>query len=100
MLGDDEPYVRQPYFFTDQYDLGMEYVGHVGPRGYDEVVVRGSLSDRAFTALWIGDDRVVAGMQVNDWDATDTLRDLVGRTANEAVRDATTSLADARAQAG
>ena len=100
MLGDDEPYVRQPYFFTDQYDLGMEYVGHVGPRGYDEVVVRGSLSDRTFTALWISADRVVAGMQVNDWDATDTLRDLVGRTANEAVRDATTSLADARAQAG
>ncbi len=49
MLGDDEPYVRQPYFFTDQYDLGMEYVGHVGPDGYDEVVIRGDIGVRVFT---------------------------------------------------
>ena len=96
MLGDDQPYVRQPYFFTDQYDLGMEYIGHVGPQGYDEVVIRGSLSERTFTALWISTDHVAAGMHVNDWDATGVLRDLVGRKATAAVRDTSVTLEDAR----
>lgn len=86
MLGDDEPYVRQPYFFTDQYDFGMEYVGHVGPAGYDEVLVRGSLADRRFTAAWISGGRVAAAMHANEWEAMDTLRGLVGRQATTAVR--------------
>ena len=86
MLGDDQPYARQPYFFTDQYDFGMEYVGHVGPAGYDEVLVRGSLADRRFTAVWITEGRVSAAMHANDWDAMDTLRALVGRGATTAVR--------------
>ncbi|MGA8209567.1 MAG: FAD-dependent oxidoreductase [Nocardioidaceae bacterium] len=74
MLGAGTPYDRLPYFFTDQYDLGMEYVGHVGPGGYDEVVVRGEPADGPFTAFWLGQGRVLAGMQVNDWDATDAIR--------------------------
>lgn len=97
MLGDDQPYVRQPYLFTDQYDLGMEYVGHVGQEGYDEVVIRGSIAVRSFTALWITDGHVAAGMHVNDWDATDSLRALVGREATAAVRDTAISLDEARA---
>ena len=92
MLGDDEPYTRQPYFFTDQYDLGMEYVGHVGPDGYDEVVVRGDLADRVVTALWLRDDRVVAGMHVNDWDAIDLIRACIGQAATEALRDPAVAL--------
>ncbi|QZY27994.1 NAD(P)/FAD-dependent oxidoreductase [Nocardioides coralli] len=95
MLGDDAPYDRQPFFYTDQYDLGMEYVGHVGRDGYDEVVVRGDLSgDRVFTALWVKDDRVAAGMHANDWDATETIRALVGRAADDRVRDPDVPLAD------
>jgi NADPH-dependent 2,4-dienoyl-CoA reductase/sulfur reductase-like enzyme len=94
MLGHDAPYTRQPYFFTDQYDLGMEYVGHVGPAGYDEVVIRGSLSERVFTALWIKDDRVVAGMHANDWDAIEAIRSCVGTEANPLVRDPDVRLAD------
>ncbi|MFC7359415.1 NAD(P)/FAD-dependent oxidoreductase [Nocardioides astragali] len=97
MLGDDQPYVRQPYFFTDQYDLGMEYVGHVGREGHDEVVIRGSIADRRFTALWIAGGRVAAGMHVNDWDATDSLRALVGRRAIPAVRNPSLTLGEARA---
>ena len=92
MLGDDQPYTRQPYFFTDQYDLGIEYVGHVGPQGYDQVVIRGDLASRTFSALWIADDHVAAGMHANDWDAIDSLRALVGRRATAAVRDATIAL--------
>jgi NADPH-dependent 2,4-dienoyl-CoA reductase/sulfur reductase-like enzyme len=94
MLGDTTPYTRQPYFFTDQYDLGMEYVGHVGPDAYDEVVVRGSRADRVLTALWVTDDRVVAGMHLNDWDAIGPIRDWVGQDATDALRDSRIPLAE------
>jgi NADPH-dependent 2,4-dienoyl-CoA reductase/sulfur reductase-like enzyme len=95
MLGDDAPYDRQPYFFTDQYDLGMEYVGHVGRGGYDEVVIRGDLGgSRVFSALWIRGDRVVAGMHANDWDAIDHVRAVVGTEATDRVRDPSVPLAD------
>jgi len=77
LLGDEQPYEHQPYFFTDQYDLGMEYVGNVGPDGFGELVVRGDLASRVFTAFWVKADRVLAGMQANDWDATDAIRRLV-----------------------
>jgi 3-phenylpropionate/trans-cinnamate dioxygenase ferredoxin reductase subunit len=77
MLGRDEDYERLPYFFTDQYDLGMEYVGSLGPDGYDDVVVRGDLTGE-FTAFWLRAGRVEAGMHVNDWDAIDSIRRLVG----------------------
>ena len=79
MLCGDQPYDRLPYFFTDQYDLGMEYVGSVGPDGYDEVVLRGDVSTRVFTALWLQGRRVVAAMHANDWDQIDPIRGIVGR---------------------
>ena len=77
MLGDDAAYDRLPYFFTDQYDLGMEYVGHTGA-GYDEVVVRGDRAERKLQAYWLRAGTVVAGMHLNDWDAIDTIRSVVG----------------------
>jgi len=94
MLGADEPYTRLPYFFTDQYDLGMEYVGHVGPEGYDELVVRGDLAARDASVLWLRGDRVLAGMHLNDWDAIEPLRAVVGGPAGDAVRDPSVPLAD------
>jgi len=88
LLGADEVYDRLPYFFTDQYELGMEYVGHLGPEGYDEVVLRGD-PDGVFTAFWIAEGRVAAAMHVNDWDATPSLRTIVGADAVDlaALRD-------------
>lgn len=77
MLGADEPYVRQPYFFTDQYDLGMEYFGHVGPHGYDAVVVKGDTKS-AFRAYWERRGVIVAAMHANDWDSSDELRSSIG----------------------
>ncbi len=66
MLGHDAPYTRQPYFFTDQYDLGMEYVGNVGPDGYDEVVIRGEQeTGRSFAAFYLKDGVVIAVDAVN-----------------------------------
>jgi 3-phenylpropionate/trans-cinnamate dioxygenase ferredoxin reductase subunit len=91
MLGSDDPYTRQPYFFTDQYDLGMEYVGHAGPR--DELVIRGNLEQRVVTAFWIRSDTVVAGMHINDWDAIEPIKRLVGRPATPRLRNPNTELA-------
>jgi 3-phenylpropionate/trans-cinnamate dioxygenase ferredoxin reductase component len=77
MVGAEQPYERLPYFFTDQYDLGMEYVGSVGPEGYGEVVLRGDVPGGAFTAFWLKDGSVLAGMHANDWEATDAIRRIV-----------------------
>jgi NADPH-dependent 2,4-dienoyl-CoA reductase/sulfur reductase-like enzyme len=79
MLDKAVSYDRLPYFFSDQYDLGMEYVGAVGPEGYDEVVVRGNLDDGVFSAFWLREGRVLAGMHANDWDAMASIRRIVGR---------------------
>lgn len=75
MLDQDGPEPELPYFFTDQYDLGMEYHGLGGPD--DEVVVRGSLADREFVAFWLREGRVVAGMNVNVWDVGDAVKALI-----------------------
>ena len=80
MLGEDVSYDRMPYFFTDQYDLGMEYVGHADPATVDEVVVRGDTSgERVFRAFWVQDGVVTAAMHANDWDAGDAIREQVGK---------------------
>ena len=84
-----------PYFFTDQYDFGMEYVGSLGPEGYDEVVLRGGVPGRVFTALVAPRDQVVAGMHANDWDAIDDVRRLVGRRVDpSSLRDESVSLGE------
>ncbi|KRV48067.1 pyridine nucleotide-disulfide oxidoreductase [Wenjunlia vitaminophila] len=77
MLGESASYERVPYFFTDQYDLGMEYAGHVEPGHLDDLVVRGDLAAREFVAFWMAQDRVLAGMNVNVWDVNDSIQRLV-----------------------
>ncbi|HEV7171988.1 NAD(P)/FAD-dependent oxidoreductase [Pedococcus sp.] len=75
MLDQDGPEPELPYFFTDQYDLGMEYTGMADPE--DEVVVRGDLETREFIAFWTRDGRVTAGMNVNVWDVTEPIKALI-----------------------
>jgi len=78
MTGQQASYDRVPYFYTDQYDLGMEYAGYVEPEGYDEVIFRGDVDRREFIAFWLGDGgRVLAGMNVNIWDVNDSIQALV-----------------------
>jgi len=79
MLGREQAYDRIPYFFSDQYDIGMEYSGH--PASWDEVVFRGDVAKREFLAYWIKDGVVVAGMNVNIWDVHDDIRALIERRA-------------------
>jgi 3-phenylpropionate/trans-cinnamate dioxygenase ferredoxin reductase subunit len=97
IVGADEPYDALPYFFTDQYDLGMEYVGYVGSHGYDEVVVRGDLEAREFVAFWRREGRVLAGMNVNVWDVVDDVQTLIRSRAvvdRERLADPDVPLAD------
>ncbi|WP_117212345.1 NAD(P)/FAD-dependent oxidoreductase [Allorhizocola rhizosphaerae] len=77
MLGQQVSYDWIPYFYSDQYDVGMEYSGWVGPGGYDRVVIRGSMDSREFIAFWVKDSRVLAGMNVNVWDVQDDIRALI-----------------------
>jgi 3-phenylpropionate/trans-cinnamate dioxygenase ferredoxin reductase subunit len=97
MLGNDVSYDELPYFYTDQYDLGMEYVGYVEPGGYDRVVFRGDLAGREFIAFWLSGERVVAGMNVNVWDVGEPIKALIrSRAAIQPSRlvDVGTALAD------
>ncbi|MFB9927793.1 NAD(P)/FAD-dependent oxidoreductase [Amycolatopsis halotolerans] len=75
MLGQEESYDELPYFFTDQYDLGMEYLGTI--EGHDRVVFRGDVAGREFIAFWLKENRVLAGMNVNVWDVTDPIKALI-----------------------
>ncbi|MFF0607659.1 NAD(P)/FAD-dependent oxidoreductase [Nocardia tengchongensis] len=78
MLGKPAVYDKLPYFFTDQYDLGMEYTGYVSPQQQARVVVRGDLAGREFVTYWLDPgNRVLAGMNVNVWDVTDKIKELI-----------------------
>jgi 3-phenylpropionate/trans-cinnamate dioxygenase ferredoxin reductase component len=75
MLGREEPYEKLPYFFSDQYEVGMEYAGFA--TDWDDVVFRGDVEGREFIAFWLADGRVVAGMNVNVWEVTDQIQALI-----------------------
>jgi 3-phenylpropionate/trans-cinnamate dioxygenase ferredoxin reductase component len=95
MLGKGDPYDRIPYFFSDQYDVGMEYAGHA--TSYDEVVFRGDVDGREFIAFWLQGGRVLAGMNVNVWDVTDDIQALIRSRAEVdagSLRDPEVSLGD------
>jgi 3-phenylpropionate/trans-cinnamate dioxygenase ferredoxin reductase component len=77
MLGLATPYERLPYFFSDQYDLGMEYTGYAP--SWDKVVFRGDPGTRQFIAFWLSEGRVVAGMNANVWDVTGPIGELIRR---------------------
>jgi 3-phenylpropionate/trans-cinnamate dioxygenase ferredoxin reductase component len=96
ILGANEPYVRTPYFYSDQFDLGMEYRG-LAPQ-WGEVVIRGDLAAREFHAFWLADGRVIAAMNANLWDDAEGLQQLVeseGRVDRARLADPTVPLADA-----
>lgn len=75
MLGAGAPYDRLPYFFSDQYDAGMEYSGLASAA--DEVVIRGDESARELIAFWVAEGRVLAGMNLNVWDVNDRVQELI-----------------------
>jgi 3-phenylpropionate/trans-cinnamate dioxygenase ferredoxin reductase subunit len=85
MLGESVSYERIPYFFSDQYDVGMEYSGYAPE--WDRVAFRGDRDGGEFIAFWLKDDRVIAGMNVNVWDVNEHVQALI-RARQPAVVDA------------
>ncbi len=75
MLGQDVVYDRTPYFFSDQYELGMEYRGWAPT--FDEVVFRGDPASGAFLCFWLRSGKVAAAMNANVWDAGDDIEALL-----------------------
>jgi 3-phenylpropionate/trans-cinnamate dioxygenase ferredoxin reductase subunit len=77
MVGQDAVDARPSYFFTDQYDLSMEYTGDIGPSGYDQVIFRRHADPRRLIVFWLQKQRVQAGMNINMWDVADDIERLV-----------------------
>ena len=86
MLGQQVVYNRVPYFFSDQYDLGMECAGLPLPGSYDEVVYRGDSTSQQYIAFWLHKSHLIAGMNVNVWDVNDEIASLIssGKTMDPA----------------
>lgn len=97
MLGQSVVFDDIPYFYTDQFDLGMEYSGYPTLTRGADVVYRGNLDAREFISFWLADGRVVAGMNVNIWDVNEDVQALIrsGRTVDvDRLRDAQVPLSD------
>jgi 3-phenylpropionate/trans-cinnamate dioxygenase ferredoxin reductase subunit len=97
MLGQQVSYDHIPYFYTDQYDLGMEFTGDLGGEQFDTITYRGNREGREFIVFWTADGRVLAGMNVNVWDVADDIAALVrsGRAVDLAkLADPEVALAD------
>jgi NADPH-dependent 2,4-dienoyl-CoA reductase/sulfur reductase-like enzyme len=77
MLGQQVEYNRVPYFYSDQYDIGMECAGLPDPDRYDQVVYRGDSDTLEFIAFWLQERRLVAGMNVNVWDVNEDIQGLI-----------------------
>jgi 3-phenylpropionate/trans-cinnamate dioxygenase ferredoxin reductase subunit len=90
MLGSSDVWQRVPYFYSDQYDVGMEFAGDLEEA--DRLVVRGDTEAREFIAFWLAGDRLVAGMNVNVWDVSDSIQTLISKGSH--VEDAQLSDAD------
>lgn len=77
IVGERASYDDIPYFYSDQYDLGMEYSGYAPLAAGARVVFRGDVEAREFIAFWLRGDRVVAGMNVNVWDVQERIQSLI-----------------------
>ena len=94
MLGRKDAYDKIPYFFSDQYDLGLEYNGFA--EHWDQIVFRGDIDEREVIVFWLDQGLVVAGMNVNVWDVSDQVAALVAakrRVDPDVLRDPSVDLA-------
>jgi 3-phenylpropionate/trans-cinnamate dioxygenase ferredoxin reductase subunit len=97
MMGRSAAYDRLPFFYSDQYDVGLEYTGYAEAGEYDRVVFRGDVESRTFIAFWLSGRRVLAGMNVNTWDVSKQIAALIasGRSVDvDRLTDDSVSLED------
>jgi 3-phenylpropionate/trans-cinnamate dioxygenase ferredoxin reductase subunit len=90
MLGHTATYDRLPYFYSDQYELNAQYVGHVPPGARHQTVLRGGSDPRQLVALWVADGLLLAGMVVGADDELPAITALIrsGRPVDiSALRD-------------
>ena len=95
MLGTPTAFTQLPFFYSDQYEFGMEYRGHA--TSWDQVVFRGDPASLEFCAFWLHQGRVLAAMNANIWDQGDVLNALLRSGASpspERLADPTVDLAD------
>jgi 3-phenylpropionate/trans-cinnamate dioxygenase ferredoxin reductase subunit len=91
MLDRGEPYTRLPYFFSDQFSLGMEYVGLHSSA--DRVAVRRPSEELRLQAFWVdADDRITAGMHINDWDTIEAIERMIGTAAGQSSGSSSSSV--------
>jgi NADPH-dependent 2,4-dienoyl-CoA reductase/sulfur reductase-like enzyme len=79
MLGQNVSFEDIPFFYTDQFDVGMEYSGFAPLTREAEVVYRGDRLGREFIAFWLAGGKVVAGMNVNVWDVNEAIQGIIRR---------------------
>lgn len=98
LAGEPAVFDAVPYFYTDQFELGMEYAGYPPLTRDARLVFRGDVPGREFIAFWqAGDGRVVAGMNVNVWDVSDDIQALIRRAtpvAPERLADSSVPIAE------
>jgi 3-phenylpropionate/trans-cinnamate dioxygenase ferredoxin reductase subunit len=58
LCGKERIYNAVPWFWSDQYDLKLKMVGL--SQGYEQLVLRGSMDRRAFSAFYLKERRVLA----------------------------------------
>jgi 3-phenylpropionate/trans-cinnamate dioxygenase ferredoxin reductase subunit len=100
MLGSSDVWQKVPYFFSDQYDVGMEFAGDLAEA--ERIIIRGDMASSEFIAFWLAGDRLVAGMNVNVWDVSEPIQTLISRRAHvedHALADPAVSLVELAASA-
>jgi 3-phenylpropionate/trans-cinnamate dioxygenase ferredoxin reductase subunit len=64
IVGGDLPYTKLPYFWSDQYDVNLEYRGHAS--GEDRAVWRGNRAGLTFSVFYLRAGLVDAVLSMND----------------------------------
>lgn len=78
MHGGTRPYDPVPFFWSDQFDLSMQYYGFA--RDWDRVVLRHHAADDSLVAFYINDGRVDAACTLNRSQDANALKRFVGAT--------------------